>query len=115
MFVGKVLPARKADNLSAICEPTSRTCALLDVSRPVTGIALLFYIPASVNVGQQYWRPSLNTCSCFEHICRVDALDSLNVERCESLLEQNLQKQMKFTLLQDAYNETPRFYRIITK
>jgi hypothetical protein len=44
-------PARRADNLPAICEPTVYTkCGSLDISqphrcsRPVTGIALLFYL-----------------------------------------------------------------------
>jgi hypothetical protein len=46
---GKVRLARKADNLTAICEPIVQTkCESLDVtqtygpSRPVTGIALPF-------------------------------------------------------------------------
>jgi hypothetical protein len=46
-----VRPARKADNLKAICEPIVwRKCGRLDVSqsygptRSVTGITLLFYL-----------------------------------------------------------------------
>jgi hypothetical protein len=46
---GKVMPARKADNLTAICEPiVKRKCGSLDASQPycpswpVTGIALPF-------------------------------------------------------------------------
>jgi hypothetical protein len=37
---GKGRSARKADNLTVICEPISRKCGNLDASRPVTGIAL---------------------------------------------------------------------------
>jgi hypothetical protein len=42
LTVGKVRPAHKADNLTAICELTVwRKCGSLDrPSRPVTGIAL---------------------------------------------------------------------------
>jgi hypothetical protein len=43
---GKGRPALKANNLTAICEPISRKCVILDVSKtygpplPITGIAL---------------------------------------------------------------------------
>jgi hypothetical protein len=42
-------PARKADNLTAICEPISRKCESLNFSQPngpprsVTGITLLYF------------------------------------------------------------------------
>jgi hypothetical protein len=49
MFLGsRALPARKADNLTAIYEPISRQSVILDIPqsyrppRPLTGIALLF-------------------------------------------------------------------------
>jgi hypothetical protein len=48
---GKGRPARKADNLTAICEPLSRKCGRLNVPqlheppRPVTGIALPTFLP----------------------------------------------------------------------
>jgi hypothetical protein len=48
---GKARPARKADNITAICEPiVYRKCWSLDLShpygpsRPATGIALLYFI-----------------------------------------------------------------------
>jgi hypothetical protein len=51
MFLGsRVQPVRGADNLTAICEPISRRCGILNISqphrppRPVTGIALLYIL-----------------------------------------------------------------------
>jgi hypothetical protein len=50
MFLGsQVRRVRRADNLTAICEPMSRQCGILNISqpyrppRPVTGIGLLFF------------------------------------------------------------------------
>jgi hypothetical protein len=56
MFLGsKARPMRRADNLTAICEPLSRQYGILNISQPVTGIALLYVISArNANSEQGY-------------------------------------------------------------
>jgi hypothetical protein len=55
MFLGsKVRPVRRADNLTAVCEPLSIQCAILNISQPyrpplpVTEIALLLLTEMSI-------------------------------------------------------------------
>jgi hypothetical protein len=64
MFLGRVRRVRRADNLTTIVSRLSRQCGILNIlqpytpPRPVTGIALLFFISL-------IHRPPLHLDTCF--------------------------------------------------